>query len=170
MIVYCVDLENSPPQTQPQHPMMWLLNEPLEEIPTVDDYTGLEPINWNDVFSDEAERDMLAAMSEENSLTTEEGSGSDSATEYASIRVCHVQQSLPTTESCSICLDVNSYIQTNCRHSFCDCIITHCLNKTSCPICRQEVTNLTVHNNKTNFRVLSSCLKYDDRFFFDRES
>lgn len=64
---------------------------------------------------------------------------------------------------CPICLTVESYIQTNCGHCFCDCAITHCLKSNSCPLCRQTIKELTIQDKK-NYRIISSCLKYDIRF------
>ena len=66
-------------------------------------------------------------------------------------------------EVCSICLSDESYIQTNCHHCFCDCVITHCLKNKACPLCRTIITELAIHDKKS-FRILSSCLIYNDNF------
>ena len=44
---------------------------------------------------------------------------------------------------CSICLEINSEIETQCKHPFCKkCIVKWInTNKISCPICRQSFEN-----------------------------
>ena len=88
--------------------------------------------------------------------------------EVPPITMTCVEVPLPNTETCSICLseDVKAYIQTACGHCFCDCLITHCLKKNHCPLCRQTVTALKIHDTN-HYRIMRSCLKYDDRFAFD---
>ena len=45
-------------------------------------------------------------------------------------------------DNCSICLE-QSYIVTNCQHTFCNCILQHLArNNISCPNCRQEILSL----------------------------
>lgn len=87
--------------------------------------------------------------------------------EVPPITLTCVEVPLSHTETCSICLseDVKPYIQTACGHSFCDCLITHCLKKNHCPLCRQTVTDLKIHD-ANHYRIMRSCLKYDDRFAF----
>jgi hypothetical protein len=47
-------------------------------------------------------------------------------------------------EVCCICDESVCYVETNCKHSYCNCIL-HQLSKsgTGCPYCRQEITTLT---------------------------
>ena len=50
-------------------------------------------------------------------------------------------------ENCSICFD-KSFIQTNCQHCYCNCILHHLSkNGASCPICRQDITSITYSHN-----------------------
>lgn len=45
-------------------------------------------------------------------------------------------------DNCSICLE-QSYILTNCQHTFCNCILQHLArNNISCPNCRQDILSL----------------------------
>lgn len=45
-------------------------------------------------------------------------------------------------DNCSICLE-QSYIVTNCQHTFCNCILQHLArNNISCPNCRQDIHSL----------------------------
>ena len=73
------------------------------------------------------------------------------------------EENVSDSESCPICLSDDSYIQTNCHHCFCDCVITHCLKNKSCPLCRTTVTELVIQDKKS-FRIISSCLKYNECF------
>jgi hypothetical protein len=44
---------------------------------------------------------------------------------------------------CCICMESTCYVQTNCNHSFCNCILQHMSkNGPQCPCCRQGVTGL----------------------------
>lgn len=48
-----------------------------------------------------------------------------------------------TEDDCCICLESKSYIQTNCGHVFCNCILHHFVkNGVSCPMCREAVNTL----------------------------
>lgn len=50
-------------------------------------------------------------------------------------------------ENCSICFD-KSFIQTNCQHCYCNCILHHLSkNGASCPMCRQDITSITYSHN-----------------------
>ena len=52
--------------------------------------------------------------------------------------------SVPETEPCCICLDTATYIETNCHHSFCNCLLHHIAQyNAKCPMCRQDVHTLT---------------------------
>lgn len=55
-------------------------------------------------------------------------------------------------DSCSICLETVPYIETNCHHQFCNCIL-HYISKynTKCPLCREEINTLT-YNNKDSHK------------------
>lgn len=47
------------------------------------------------------------------------------------------------TDVCCICMESTCYVQTNCNHSFCNCILQHMSrNGPQCPCCRQGVTGL----------------------------
>lgn len=62
--------------------------------------------------------------------------------------VCDKHTSL---ETCCICLESESYIQTNCGHVFCNCILQHTSkNGVKCPMCRQELTSLA-YSCKTQY-------------------
>lgn len=66
--------------------------------------------------------------------------------------VCDKHASL---ETCCICLESDSYIQTNCGHVFCNCILQHTSkNGVKCPMCRQELTSLA-YSCKTQFESTS---------------
>lgn len=53
----------------------------------------------------------------------------------------NLQNDVPL-DNCSICLE-QSYIVTNCHHTFCNCILQHfSRNNISCPNCRQNVHSL----------------------------
>lgn len=53
---------------------------------------------------------------------------------------------------CCICLGSNSdtcYVDTNCGHSFCNCILHHVVkNGVKCPLCRKAIHTLTYNNSK----------------------
>ena len=52
-------------------------------------------------------------------------------------------------DSCSICLESVPYIETNCHHHYCNCIL-HYISKynTKCPLCREEINTLTYNNRE----------------------
>lgn len=57
-------------------------------------------------------------------------------------------------KTCCICLENDTYIETNCKHAFCICIVKHLSkNGVLCPMCRQPVTELNhedvLHLDKT---------------------
>ena len=54
---------------------------------------------------------------------------------------------------CPICYESECFVTLSCQHSFCECILTHVLNKPlntccTCPCCRQTITEMTVHSPK----------------------
>lgn len=52
------------------------------------------------------------------------------------------------TELCSICLENKTYIETECSHTFCNCLIIHFnSNGLNCPMCRQNIQR--IHYRKT---------------------
>lgn len=58
-------------------------------------------------------------------------------------------------ETCCICLESDSYIQTNCGHVFCNCILQHTSkNGVKCPMCRQALTSLA-YSCKTQYETTS---------------
>jgi hypothetical protein len=58
---------------------------------------------------------------------------------------------------CCICMEERQsedICRLNCRHSFCvQCINQHLQTNHSCPICRSDVTNLSVQNNHIRDRI-----------------
>ena len=62
---------------------------------------------------------------------------------------------LSAIETCCICLENDSYIQTNCGHGFCNCILQHTsMNGVKCPMCRQELTSFA-YSCKTHYESTS---------------
>lgn len=58
-------------------------------------------------------------------------------------------------ETCCICMESDSYIQTNCGHVFCNCILQHVSkNGVKCPMCRQELKSLA-YSCKTHYESTS---------------
>lgn len=56
----------------------------------------------------------------------------------------------PPENTCCICLTNAPFIQTQCGHAFCGCIATHLMQfqKTQCPLCREQVAQLTMHDER----------------------
>lgn len=55
----------------------------------------------------------------------------------------NVVTEVPETTTCCICMEVDTYITTNCQHAFCNCILHHLSkNGVSCPMCRQSIHEL----------------------------
>jgi len=52
-------------------------------------------------------------------------------------------------EPCCICMNQLPFMQTQCGHSFCSCILTHLHKQSSCPLCRADITTLGI----TDLRV-----------------
>ena len=45
-------------------------------------------------------------------------------------------------ENCSICYEVKCELKTKCEHTFCEkCLETWLNNNTSCPFCRENLSN-----------------------------
>lgn len=61
-----------------------------------------------------------------------------------------------TDDECAICFG-KTYIQTQCGHSFCHCIVQHIGKKpkVDCPLCRTEITQLKF-NQAVYYNVLKS--------------
>lgn len=59
------------------------------------------------------------------------------------ISIKKVDAQVVKTDVCCICMESTCYVQTNCNHSFCNCILQHMSkNGPQCPCCRQGVTGL----------------------------
>jgi len=58
---------------------------------------------------------------------------------------------------CSICYSTDTFIHTDCGHSFCSCIMKYMLkyDKDGCPNCRQSITKLFVEDFRS-FQMLKS--------------
>jgi hypothetical protein len=74
---------------------------------------------------------------------------------------CNTQKDKYIQENCPICLETKTFIRTQCKHLFCQCILQHICQKQqnnnvpSCPICREEFKKLTF-THRSHFNVIKS--------------
>ena len=58
-----------------------------------------------------------------------------------------VKSSTENKEPCCICMDTEPYIETNCHHHYCNCLLHHITKyNAKCPLCREEIKTLTYNN------------------------
>ena len=71
---------------------------------------------------------------------------------------------------CPICYEAECFVTLSCQHSFCECILTHVLNKPlntccTCPCCRQTITQMTVHSPKFYKIIRATTVKHSNMVF-----